>query len=454
MLKRKAYESLLSWKKKNERIPKALLIEGARRVGKSTLVEEFAKHEYDSYLLIDFSIAEDAVKDAFMQLGRDLDQLWLFLQTVYNVRLYPHKSLVIFDEIQSFPKARELVKHLVNDGRYDIIETGSLISIKKHVQNIVIPSGERRLRLNPMDFEEFLWAQGQDLLANMLRTSFIERRELPQALHTQAMLYWRQYLLLGGMPEVIQTFIETESFEDAEEQKQEILSIYQDDMVKFTNGDAGKVANFFQALPSELTKHDKRFVLAHADVKARTSTYQSALFWISDAQIADLCYNATDPSVALAMSQDFTSFKAYMADTGLLISHAINLNIPHMDRIYADIMLDKLDINEGMLVENAVAQALRANGHDLYFYARPKTEDHKALEVDFLITQSFDQAAGKQRISPIEVKSGSGRYATASLDVLAAKFKSRIGYEYVIHKKPFKQEGNRLYLPFYLTFCL
>ncbi|MBR6458549.1 MAG: ATP-binding protein [Actinomycetaceae bacterium] len=453
MLKRKQYEKLREWKLSSQGRT-ALLIEGARRVGKSTLAEEFARTEYDSYMLIDFSVAHKEVKQAFIDHTNDFDSLFLFLQSYYRVSLTPRKSLVIFDEVQHFPKARELIKHLVKDGRYDYIETGSLISIKKNVAGILIPSEEDKLLLNPLDFEEFLWALGEENLAQFIRNSFEKCESLPDGLHRKAMMLWREYILVGGMPQVVNAYIDGKNMESADEEKRRILGLYRDDIAKFADGERGRVSAIFDEIPGQLSKHEKKFILSTLSPHARSREYSGSFFWLADACITNNCFNATNPTVGLALSQENTTLKCYMADTGLLVSHTFADREVTPQEVYRDILLGKLEVNEGMLVENAVAQQLRASGHRLFFYSRSGAGGEERMEIDFLIAKEYDDAAMRLRISPIEVKAGKGRYATASLDRFAATYTSRIGTQYILHVKQLRVENKRVYLPLYMTHCL
>ena len=455
MYKRKCYDKLLAWKTR-EQGATAMLIEGARRVGKSTLAEEFAKKEYESYLLIDFSIAPADVRRAFLDLATDFDSLFLYLQTIYNVRLAPRKSLVIFDEVQRFPKARELVKHLVADGRYDYLETGSLISIKQNVADILIPSEEESLKLEPFDFEEFLWAAGEEMLAEAIRRAFTRREALPNGLHEKAMRLWREYLLVGGMPQSVAAYLDGKDMEAADREKRRILKLYADDIAKFGGSEASRVFAIFDKIPGQLSKHEKKFTLTALGANARSRTYEGAFFWLGDARLTNICFNCTDPTVGLAMNLDSSSFKCYMADTGLLVSHTFADRATTPNEAYRDILLGRLELNEGMLVENVVAQQLNASGHRLFFYSREGTGEGPAgrMEIDFLIAGEYENAAGRLRVSPIEVKSGKGRYATSSLDKFKAKFGKRVGTEYVLHPKQLRTDGDRLYLPLYMAHLL
>ena len=364
MLKRKMLDKLIAWKQKAGG-REALLIEGARRVGKSTIVEEFGRTQYKSYILIDFTRLPRDVRDIFENQRDDFDTFFMLLSAYYRKRLYERESLIIFDEVQRYPAARELIKYLVADGRYDYVETGSLISIKRNVANIVIPSEERKMDMGPLDFEEFCWAMGEELLAETIRKSFERLVPLPDALHKRAMRLWREYLLVGGMPQAVADYVEQRDFGEVDLIKRGILQLYSDDIGKFANGDAGRVRGIFAQIPGQLSKHEKRFTLASVDKGARSREYDSAFFWLEDARLVNLCRNSTDPLVGLGLHEDNDSFKCYMADTGLLVSQAFADRETTPDDVYRDILFDKLSLNEGMLVENAVAQQFRANGRKL-----------------------------------------------------------------------------------------
>ena len=432
----------------------ALLIEGARRVGKSTLAEEFARNEYAEHLTIDFSEVDEGLKELFLRYRSDVDTFLMYLQAVKGVSLPQRDAAVIFDEVQMFPPAREFVKQLVADGRFDYIETGSLISIKQNVRDILVPSEERALRLNPFDFEEFLWATGDALLAQAMRGAFDSHAPLPEALHRKCECRFREYMLVGGMPQAVRAFVSESDFGAVDAVKRDILALYQNDIGKLGGAAATRVRRVFHALPGQLAKHDKKFTLASMEKNARSREYADAFFWIADAHIAALCYNVSDPSVGLAASADETSFKCYMADTGLLVSLLFGENGATPHDVYRDVLLDKLGFNEGMLTENAVAQQLLASGHGLYFYARRDDKDAKnTMEIDFLITRGYDDAAGRMRISPIEVKS-TKNYRFSSLDKFKKKFGSRIGTRFILHPKQMSQEGDLVRLPLYMSVLL
>lgn len=451
MMKRKIYTTLLDWKERRAG-KTALLIDGARRVGKSYIVEAFAKKEYRSYILIDFFTASQDVKDLFENYLHDLDTFFLFLSNYYQVKLYPRETLIIFDEVQEFPRARGAIKYLVADGRYDYIETGSLMSIKKNVQDALIPSEEHHVNLYPMDFEEFLWALGDDMLMPFIKERFEKKQPLGPALHRKAMDLFRQYLIVGGMPQAVKEFVESRDFDEVDRVKRDILTLYRADMMKHAQGYEIKVARVFDEIPAQLQKHERKFKLADLEKNARMRDYEDALFWLDDAMIVNTCYNSTAPNIGLKLNMDRLTLKCYMADTGLLISHAFDENGIVSEEIYKKILFDKLEVNMGMIVENVVAQMLVASGHKLYFYSNPSREDKNArMEIDFLIAK--DKISNRHNISPIEVKS-STRYTLTSLRKFVTKYKEQTHIPYVIHPNDFKEEGGIVYLPLYMTSML
>lgn len=448
MMKRKIYTTLLDWKERRAG-KTALLIDGARRVGKSYIVEAFAKKEYRSYILIDFFTASQDVKDLFENYLHDLDTFFLFLSNYYQVKLYPRETLIIFDEVQEFPRARGAIKYLVADGRYDYIETGSLMSIKKNVQDALIPSEEHHVKLYPMDFEEFLWALGDDMLMPFIKERFEKKQPLGPALHRKAMDLFRQYLIVGGMPQAVKEFVESRDFDEVDRVKRDILTLYRADMMKHAQGYEIKVARVFDEIPAQLQKHERKFKLADLEKNARMRDYEDALFWLDDAMIVNTCYNSTAPNIGLKLNMDRLTLKCYMADTGLLISHAFDENGIVSEEIYKKILFDKLEVNMGMIVENVVAQMLVVSGHKLYFYSNPSREDRNArMEIDFLIAK--DKISNRHNISPIEVKS-STRYTLTSLRKFVTKYKEQTHIPYVIHPNDFKEEDGIVYLPLYMT---
>lgn len=447
-LRRKIYTELLKWKEE-EAGRTALLIDGARRVGKSYIVENFAKQEYKSYIIIDFNRVNQEVTELFENYLNDLDLFFMYLSNYYNVKLYERDTLIIFDEVQLFPRARAAIKYLVADGRYDYIETGSLMSIKKNVKDIVIPSEERHLRMYPLDFEEFLWALDNESLMDFIKVFFEKKKPLGAALHRKAMDYFRQYMIVGGMPQAVERYVETKDFERVDRVKRDILELYRADIVKHAQGYEMKVEQIFDDIPAQLQKHDKKFKLSSLKKEARFRDYEDAIFWLSDAMIVNVCYNSTAPNIGLKLNMDRVTMKCYMADTGLLISHAFDENGIVSEEIYKKLLFDKLEVNKGMIMENIVAQMLVASGHKLYFYNNPSRDDASLrMEIDFLIAKS--KITSKHNISPIEVKSG-GKYTLTSLKKCREKYTEQLDALYVLHKNDLKVEEGIVYLPLYMT---
>lgn len=446
-MKRKIYNELLEWKNKRNGAT-AVIIEGARRIGKSYIVEEFARNEYDSYLLIDFNKADKVVWEWFDNYLEDLDTLLMNLQIHYGVRLTPRKSVIIFDEVQLCPRARSAIKYLVADGRFDYIETGSLISIKKNVKDILIPSEEQALPMYPMDFEEFLWALDDDLMMPFITQCFQKRKPLG-GLHRKALDYFRTYMIVGGMPQAILKYIETHDFEEVDRVKRSILQVYKNDIAKYASNVEHKVKSIFDELPAQLQKHEKKFRLSALESGAAYRDYDDAFFWLSDAGIVNICYNCTAPNIGLRLNMERNTLKCYMADTGLLFSHAFDEKGHVPNEIYQKIIHDKLEINEGMLVENIVAQMLTAAGHKLYFYSNSSRENAEdRMEIDFLTAKS--KLTSRHNITPIEVKS-SQRYTLSSINKCINKFGNYLSTPIVLHSADLKQEKGIDYLPLYMT---
>ena len=446
MLRRKIYDRLVSWKQ-NSKGSSALLIDGARRVGKSYIAEQFAADEYRTHITIDFGNAPKDVLDLFVYDSADLDLFFAKLAAFYSTTLHKRESLIIFDEVQQYPRARQLIKYLVADGRYDYLETGSLIRLKKNVQDIIIPSEEEHIEMFPMDFEEFLWAMGDEATVPLIRRCFETRKPLGQPLHRKVMNDFRQYLLVGGMPQAVLAYLDGKNFEAADEAKRRILRLYRDDVSKFAEGYEDKVFAIFDGIPGQLSKKEKKYTLSSLDKNARFRTFEDSFIWLSEAMVVNTCFNATDPNVGLALSADHTKQKCYMADTGLLVT------LTFMDKSYTDnelyraILFDIMDINEGMLMENMVGQILRTNCHKLYFYSRSDNEHRENhMEIDFLITEG-------KKISPIEVKSGNYR-SHSSLDKFRTKFSSKVGQSYILYTKDVMTKDNILHLPLYIAMCL
>ena len=447
-MRRKIYEEILKWKKRSAG-QTALLIDGARRVGKSYIAEKFAAAEYKSYLLIDFNRAPKEVTDLFDNYLNDLDTLFMYLSGFYNTKLYERETLIILDEVQLCPRARSAIKYLVADGRYDYLETGSLMSIKKNVKDILIPSEEEHLKMYPLDFEEFLWALDNETLMPLIQTCYEKKQPMGQALHRKAMDYFRQYMIVGGMPQAVARYVETRDFDSIDRVKRAILELYRADIVKHAAGYEIKVKQIFDNIPAQLQKHDKKFKLSSLKKEARFRDYDDALFWLSDAMIANICYNSTAPSIGLKLNMDRLTLKCYMADTGLLISHAFDENGIVSEEIYKKLLFDKLECNKGMIVENLVAQMLTAAGHKLYFYSNPSRDEvSERMEIDFLIAKS--KISSRHNISPIEVKSGKN-YTLTSLKKFRNKYAEQTDTPYVLHTGDLKEADGITYLPLYMT---
>lgn len=442
-MKRKITQELIEWKRTSQG-KVAPLIVGARRIGKSYIVEEFAKAEYKSYILIDFSKVADEIKELFDHQSHDLDTFFTLLQEFYGTRLYERESLLIFDEVQRFPRAREMIKHFVADGRYDYIETGSLISIRKNTENILVPSEERKMPMYPMDFEEFTWAIGAELTFDTLRMCYEKMTPLGQAVHRKIMTLFRQYLIVGGMPQAVAEYVDSRNFQEVDRIKRDILDLYRDDIYKHGGKDALRIEQMFNQIPSQLSNANKRFVLSAISDDARLREYEDALIWLSQSKMVNLCFNTTEPTVGLMTRMDSSMFKCYHSDTGLLISQTFSKKDLAREEIYKKLLFDKLEFNNGMVMENVVAQLLAAARNDLYYYA----ESESRMEIDFLLTKT--QITSRKNIIPIEVKSGK-KYRTNSLNKFRNKFKQQIGDAYVLHDGDIKEEDGVKCLPVYMA---
>lgn len=443
MLKRKIYDELIAWKR-NSNGATALMIDGARRVGKSFIAEKFAKAEYKSYILIDFGKAPKDILDLFINDSSDLDLFFAKLAAFYSTTLYKRESLIIFDEVQQYPRARQLIKYLVADGRFDYLETGSLIRLKKNVQDIIIPSEEDHIEMFPLDFEEFLWAMGDEATYPLIKHCFETKTPLGAALHRKIMNDFRQYILVGGMPQSVLAYIDGKNFEASDVAKRRILKLYRDDVAKFAEGYEDKVYAVFDGIPGQLSKKEKKYKLSALGKQARFRTYESSFIWLNEAMVVNTCFNATDPHVGLALSADNSTQKCYMADTGLLVTHTFKDTKFTDNELYRAILYDRLNINEGMIMENIVAQMLRKHRERLYFYSRSdsqKRENH--MEIDFLITEG-------KKISPIEVKSGTYR-SHSSLDKFRKHFSSVIGNSYILYTKDVMIKDGIIHLPIYMA---
>lgn len=447
MFKRKVYDFLKKWKLESEGTT-AVMIEGARRIGKSTVAEEFAKREYKGYILVDFSTAEKAIRDNFDNIA-DLDTFFRNLFLLTGRKLEPRNGVIIFDEVQLFPKARQAIKHLVKDGRYDYIETGSLISINKNVRDILIPSEEECIKMYPMDFEEFLWATGNDIMMDAIRDAFEKRKPLGDDIHRKIMQKFRAYMAVGGMPQAVEAFVDGKSYKQIDRVKKNILRLYMNDLKKHDSEDSDRAEVIFKSLPEQLANHNSVFRLAGVDPGARSRNCANAIEFLDESMIVNNCVNVTKPEIALELYADRTKFKMYMGDTGLLVTYILD-NGGDVNQMYRSLIINDLGINEGMIFENMVAQMLRTNGHQLFFhefeYCPEGNAASKSYEVDFLLVRG-------KRLAPIEVKS-SGYKSHKSFDYFKEKYQVKMNDRYIIYTKDLVFEDGVLFMPIYMTCCL
>lgn len=447
-MKRKIYSKIQEWKTQWDG-RSALLIDGARRIGKSWIVEEFGKNEYKSYILIDFNNVGEDIIELFERYLTDLDTFFMRLSLYTGIKLFHRDSLIIFDEVQMYPKARAAIKYLVKDGRYDYIETGSLVSINHNVKNIVIPSEEIRINMYPMDLEEFMWATGQDMLFDFVREQYKTNSPLGQRLHRQMMDTLRTYLLVGGMPQAVISYIERKDMRDVDVIKRSIISLYRNDISKYAGRSAPNVTQIFDNIPGLLQQHEKRFRPSKVKKGARMRDFSESIFWLDESRVVNFCYNSTEPSVGLSLNKDTSKIKLYMADTGLLVSMAFGQGELEQGKIYEKILRGKLEFNKGMLIENLVAQLLRSAGHPLFFYTSASTRNaDDRMEIDFLIRKS--EITSRHNICPIEVKS-TNRYRLTSLDKFKKKFNEYLGTPIVLHTKDLEIKDGITYLPIYMA---
>jgi len=442
MLKRKIYDKLLKWK--NESNGKtALLIEGARRIGKSTIVEAFAKKEYQSYILIDFAFASQGIKDLFKDLS-DLNYFFLKLQLEYRVDLFKRKSIIIFDEVQFCPLARQAIKLLVKDGRYDYIETGSLISIKKNIKDILIPSEERKISMYPMDFEEFLWAINDNVTAPLLKKSFEENLSLGNALNRKILRTFRLYMLVGGMPQAVNEYLESNNFRKIDLIKRDILNLYDDDFKKIDP--TGKMTLLFNSIPAQLSKNASRYQVSSVLKNNRIDNILELISQMIDSKTVLVSYQVNDPNVGLSSNKNLSLFKMFVMDTGLFTTLMFKDKDFTENNVYEKLLNDTLPVNLGYLYENIVAQTLAFNGYELFYHSWQNKELHHNYEIDFLLSKG-------NKICPIEVKSST--YKThASLDEFGKKYSKRIGNKYLIYTKDYVKDKDITYLPIYMTMFL
>ena len=442
IFKRKIYNELLQWKRTDEGRT-AVLIQGARRVGKSTIAEEFATNEYETHILVDFAACSTEIRDLFNDVS-DLNRIFMRLQLEYGVELKERKSVIIFDEVQHAPKARQAIKYLVKDGRYDYIETGSLISIRKNVKDILIPSEEVKLHMFPMDYEEFRWALGDTTTIRLLQGCFHDKTSLGDATNRKLMRDFRLYMLVGGMPQAVVVYLETNNLEKVDSVKRSIITLYEDDFNKIDpTGNASKI---FRQIPAQLTGNANRYLAWSATDGTRNSALAEILSEVRESMVVNMAYHANDPSVGMALHQDPNKYKMFAGDTGLFVTLAFWDSKFTDNTIYHKLLADKLSTDLGYVYENVVAQMLKASGHELYYYTFPTGSGKHNYEVDFLI-------ADGDKVSPVEVKS-SGYKAHTSLDAFCGKFSSRIRNKYLVYTKDMRKDGDVLYLPVYMTMFL
>lgn len=446
VFKRKVYDKLLKWKELSMGSSAALL-EGARRIGKSTIVEEFAKREYDDYMILDFAKENKDVKNNFIENLDDIDTFFRNLFLLKGRRLKGNKCVLIFDEVQLFPQARQAIKYLVADGRYDYIETGSLISIRKNVKDILIPSEEHRIKMYPMDFEEYLWAIGDDITYQSIKSAFEKRKALGDAIHRKIMKVFRTYMVVGGMPQAVSAYVEGKTFEQIEFIKEGILRLYEEDLAKYDKENREKASVIYKTIPEQLENKNSHFKFSIVDKNARYQNYVDAVSFIAESMIGNECINVTCPEIALELYADRSNFKLYMGDTGLLVTQIMKNQEETDENLVKALIFDNLGINQGMILENMVAQMLRASGHELYFheylYQPEGNEKEKKYEIDFMTVK-------KKKICPIEVKS-SGYKSHKSFDYLKSKYQIKMEERYIIYTKDLKYEDGITYIPIYMT---
>lgn len=439
VFKRKIYEEILEWKEKRSN-KYALLIKGARRVGKSTIAEEFAKNEFKSYILIDFAHTSKEIIELFDD-TYDLDFFFLKLQQLTGIRLYKNESVIIFDEVQLLPKARQAIKYLVADGRYKYIETGSLLSIKKNTRDILIPSEEHKISMYPMDFEEFLWAVGDDITADTIKMLLKNKKAAGNAMHRNLMRVFRLYMLIGGMPQAVETYLEQNNLQAVDEVKREIVDLYEEDFTKIDG--TGLAGDIYDAIPANLSSNASRYVLSNAREGTRAEQVRELIPDMLSSFTVNIAYHANNPGVGMSLTKDAGRYKMFLSDVGLFVTLAFKDKNYTDNVIYNKLLSDKLDANLGYVYENVVAQMLTAKGNNLFYYTMDSNTSNHLYEIDFLMSVS-------DKICPIEVKSGNYR-SHKSLDVFCDKFSSRIRDKYVIHTKDYKWENGINYIPVYMV---
>ena len=449
--KRKFYDVLLDWKRTFDG-KNAILIEGARRIGKSTIAETFAKNEYKDYILLDFARESPDVKRLFTDSLSDMDSFFNKLFVLKQKELTARESVIILDEIQLFPQARQAVKYLVQDGRFDYIETGSLITIKKRSAQILIPSEEHRCRMYPMDYEEFLWATGDTITAKVIREHFEKRLPLGDAIHRKIMQSFRTYLAVGGMPQAVSAFVEKQTYSTIDAVKRSILTLYEEDLEKYDDENTEKTSAVFATLAEQLSNHNSLFKFSMVDKNARYKNYIRSIKFLSDSMMTNCCKNVTNPEVSLELFADSSNFKLFMGDTGLLVTQIMKNSKETDGDIYRKLIFNKLGTNLGMIMENMVAQMLRARGYDLYFheflYQKENSSSEQKYEIDFLVVKD-------KRIVPIEVKSSSYRQHE-SIDCFVKKYRQKKHELFIIYTKDLfrDEDADASFIPIYMTMCL
>ena len=439
VFERKIYREILEWKE-NRSDKYALMIKGARRIGKSTIVEEFAKKEFKTYIKIDFASTSKEIKDLFDD-TYDLDYFFLQLQQLTRTRLYEKESVIIFDEVQLLPKARQAIKYLVADGRYKYIETGSLISIKKNTKDILIPSEEHKISMYPMDFVEFLWAIGDRISAETIKMLLEKKRPAGNTIHRNLMRNFRLYMLIGGMPQAVETYLEHNNLQVVDEIKRDIVDLYEEDFTKIDN--SGLAGDIYDSIPANLSSNASRYVLSKARAGTRSEQARDLLPDMLSSYTVNIAYHANNPGVGMALEKDVDRYKLFTSDVGLFVTLAFRDKNYTENTIYNKLLSDKLEVNLGYIYENVVAQMLVAKGNNLFYYTMGNESSNHLYEIDFLISKG-------NKICPIEVKSGNYR-GHKSLDVFCDKFSNRIGEKYVVHTKDYKWENGINYIPVYMV---
>lgn len=439
MFKRKIYSVMQEWKLRSDG-KTALLIEGARRVGKSTVVEEFAKNEYRSYILIDFAEAAHDVRELFEDVS-DLNYLFLQLQLRHSVRLFERESLIIFDEVQLCPMARQVVKKLVKDGRYDYIETGSLISIRKNTAGILIPSEEERVQMRPMDYEEFMWARGNDSTLSLLKDAFVSKAQFGEQTNRRLMRDFRLYMLVGGMPQIVDTYLQTNNLREVDGAKRMIINLYEEDFHKISP--SGALALLFDAIPAQLARKSSRYHVSSVLANRRAADILEEIAELRESKTVLVAYHANDPNVGMSSNVNLEKFKLYLADTGLFVTLSFKDADMTENVVYEKLLADRLPANLGAVYENVVAQELAAHGHRLFYHTWPKEGANRNYEIDFLVPDG-------KKICPVEVKSS--KYSThPSLDAFSQKYPSRVGSQYLVYTKDMRSDGAITCVPTYMS---